>query len=197
MSNSAIHEQGAFDVALLEASFAAIAPEAERLVARFYEELFKRDASIRSVHANTDMSRQKPKLLAALKLVIANVRNPDELLPALREMGQRHESYGVTPAQYSVFADVLLSVLADIVGDKWTEQEQNAWTGALTMVAETMISAYTGTGAAASNETRGGPPGGVERRSQNRPWSSQMFAADGDSEPFPVERRKMSPSHAK
>ncbi len=142
MSNSAIHEQGAFDVSLLEASFAAIAPEAERLVASFYEELFKRDSSIRSVHASTDMSSQKPKLLAALKLVIANVRNPDVLLPALREMGQRHESYGVTPAHYSLFTDVLLDVLADIVGDKWTEQEQNAWTGALTMVAETMISAY-------------------------------------------------------
>lgn len=66
-------------VEMLEQSFAVLAPQAETLVARFYEELFNRYPEVKPLFANTSPEDQQQKLLAALKLVVANLRNPDAL----------------------------------------------------------------------------------------------------------------------
>ena len=172
MTDKQAQKNEGLDVETLEASFAIIAPDAERLVERFYEELFERHPTVQPLFADSDMKSQRTKLLAALKLVIANLRDEDTLVPALQEMGRRHEKYGAEPDHYVAVASVLLSVMAEIAGEQWTEQVQKAWCNALALIAEVMIGAYDGLRAEVEQQSAAVPPDGVERRSADRPWAS-------------------------
>jgi len=130
------------DVKTLESSFALLAPQGEKLVARFYEELFKRYPEVVPLFANTTPDSQQTKLLAALKLVVENVRNPEALGSALTAMGERHQNYGVTPDQYDAVASTLIDVMKELAGSAWTFQIEQAWTQALNTIAKVMIDAY-------------------------------------------------------
>ena len=131
------------NIEVLEASFNAIAPQSDKLVARFYDELFEHHPAVKPLFRNTTQDKQQTKLLAALKLVVANLRNPAALKSALFDMGKRHEGYGAQPGHYAAVRDTLLSVMAEVAGDAWTHEVNTAWTDALNIIAETMIGAYT------------------------------------------------------
>ena len=128
-------------IALLENSFALLAGEAEALVARFYEELFRRYPAVQPLFANSDMADQQKKLLSALKLVVNNLRKPDVLENALVELGKKHVDYGAQPEHYGAVAETLLDVMAEFAGDAWTDDVSKAWTDALNQVADIMIDA--------------------------------------------------------
>ena len=130
------------DVETLETSFNLLAPQAEELVRRFYEELFKRAPAVIPMFANTTPESQQTKLLAALKLVIENVRKPEALAPALTAMGERHQGYGVLPEQYPIVATTLIDVMKSMAGDAWNITIEAAWTHALDVIAKVMLDAY-------------------------------------------------------
>lgn len=135
-------QDSGLDIEVLETSFEAIAPSAERLVERFYEELFDRHPAVRPIFAGTDLVEQRGKLLAALKLVMANLRKPDALASAVGELGRRHQDYGALPEHYPAVAETLIDVMADIAGSAWTPAVENAWKNALGAIAEIMLDAY-------------------------------------------------------
>ena len=135
-------DETGLDVETLEASFAAIAPRADELVARFYSELFCRHPAVEPLFADTDMRTQQGKLLAALKLVVENVRHPDKLLPVLREMGRRHQEYGAVQEHYGAVAETLLDVMGEVAGPAWTGRVEDAWCNALNLIAEVMLGEY-------------------------------------------------------
>ena len=130
------------DVQTLETSFDLLAPQAEVLVEKFYEELFLQYPSVIPMFKNTTPEEQQKKLLSALKLVINNIRKPDVLGQALKGLGEKHQSYGAVPEHYNVVATTLISVMRDMAGDAWTEQIQSAWEHALNTIAEIMLSSY-------------------------------------------------------
>ena len=140
---TATENETGLDVETLETSFAAIASQAEALVARFYSELFCRHPAVESLFVDTDMQTQQGKLLAALKLVVDNVRHPEKLLPTLRELGQRHRDYGAEPEHYAAVAETLVDVMSEIAGPAWTPQMETAWNDALGVIADIMLGAYT------------------------------------------------------
>lgn len=127
---------------LLEETFNALAPQGPALVKRFYQELFRRHPEVKPMFKNTTQAAQQKKLLAALKLVVNNVRNPDALLPALSEMGARHQGYGAEPGHYGAVASTLLDVMAEFSGDLWTKQVHKTWSNALETIAHVMLEAY-------------------------------------------------------
>ncbi len=130
------------NVELLEKSFNLVAPEGEKIVAQFYEQLFERFPQVKPLFANTTTEKQQVKLLAALKLVIGNLRNPETLIKTLTELGVRHQAYGIEAAHYEAVAETLLSVLQEFAGDAWTDDVKTAWSDALTIIATVMLDAY-------------------------------------------------------
>jgi methyl-accepting chemotaxis protein len=131
------------DVEVLEDSFELLAPRAEELVARFYEELFERYPSVKPLFKNTTTKQQQKKLVAALQLVIENLRNPDALAAVLKEMGARHQGYGAEVPHYGAVASTLLDVMEEFAGKAWTKQVNAAWSNALNVIADAMLSGYT------------------------------------------------------
>ncbi len=130
------------DVEVLESSFALLAPVADKMINQFYDTLFERYPGVIPLFKNTTQKSQVVKLLQAIKLTIESLRNPDALVPILVEMGERHQHYGAEPAHYQAVADTLLEVMEIYAGDKWSKQIYDAWSGALNLIAETMLSGY-------------------------------------------------------
>jgi len=116
------------NIDLLETSFAALEPQAETLVERFYEELFGQYPAVKPLFENTDPEVQPKKLLTALKLVISSLRNPKKIEKPLHQMGKRHQQYGALEAHYPVVAETLLSVMEELARDLWTDDVEEAWT---------------------------------------------------------------------
>ncbi len=127
---------------ILRDSFELLTPQAEQVVSRFYDELFLRFPAVKPMFANTTKAKQSKMLLASLKLVIANLDNPDKLVPVLQEMGKRHKGYGAVPDHYGAVAETLLDVMKEFAGKAWTKKVHNAWSDALNLVAETMLGGY-------------------------------------------------------
>ena len=130
------------DVKTLEDSFNLLAPRAEELVENFYTELFKQYPAVIPMFKNTTPAEQQKKLLAALKLVVANLRKPDVLGDALKGLGAKHQEYGVAPEHYTAVTNTLISVMKEMAGSAWTQQIQSAWEHALTTISEVMLGGY-------------------------------------------------------
>jgi len=149
ITNDDANKNDELDVELLETTFEMLAPQGEKLVARFYEELFKRYPEVKSLFTNTTPEKQQSKLLAALELVVSNLRKQDVLVRTLTEMGKRHKNYGVQVEQYEAVSSTLLDVMQEFAGEAWTDKVASTWKAALDLVSNTMIA---GQQAASANE---------------------------------------------
>jgi methyl-accepting chemotaxis protein len=127
------------DVEALETSFDLLAPRGEELVDTFYRRLFAAAPAVQPLFAATDMSRQKANLLATLVLVRNSLRDLDALVPKLRELGARHGAYGAQPAHYPVVGAALLGTMAELAGDAWRPEYEQAWLDAFAAVAGAML----------------------------------------------------------
>lgn len=141
--NNAPAKSSPLNVELLEQSFKALAPRGEELVARFYEELFRRHPQVKPMFANTTVEEQQKKLLAALALVINHLRKPEQLSEALKGLGAKHQAYGASDGHYDAVATVLLDVMAELAGDLWMPAVADAWKSALTTIKGVMLSGYS------------------------------------------------------
>jgi len=131
------------NVEVLESSFKALAPHGKELVKRFYDELFRRYPRVKLLFGNTTQTQQEKKLLAALALVVNNLRKPKTLVKALTQLGESHEEYGATAEHYQAVAKTLLYVMEEMAGELWTDEVENAWNDALNTIALTMLKAYS------------------------------------------------------
>jgi len=130
------------NIELLENTFAALEPQADKLVERFYEELFSQHPAVKPLFKNTDPKTQPKKLLTSLKLVVSSLREPKKLEKALHQMGKKHQQYGALEAHYPAVAETLLGVMEELAGELWTDEVEESWSQALNFVASTMLEAY-------------------------------------------------------
>src|SRR5580692_9027363 len=95
--------------------------------ALFYERLFAANPAFRPLFKN-DMRIQGVKLMTMLALVVYNLPEPGQILPAIRDLAIRHVEYGVTLADYDTLRDALLGTLEQILGKEFTPAAREAWT---------------------------------------------------------------------
>ncbi|RKZ96312.1 MAG: methyl-accepting chemotaxis protein [Gammaproteobacteria bacterium] len=130
------------EIELVEESFAALAPQGEALVSRFYEKLFEQNPKLAPLFDTVSVVGQQKKLLASLVLLVQNLDKPAVLKDYLLGLGARHMHYGVSLEQYQMFTDALISVMSEILGNKWTSQVNDAWQNTLNNVTTIMLEAY-------------------------------------------------------
>jgi hemoglobin-like flavoprotein len=115
------------NVALLESSFRALALRADELATRFYDRLFSEHPELRTLFPD-DMTRQKESLIATLVVIVQSLRKPDALRQTVHDLAIRHIDYGVVPEQYPVVGTTLVATLAELSGDTWNHELEEAWT---------------------------------------------------------------------
>jgi hemoglobin-like flavoprotein len=127
-------------IKLVQTSFAQVAPIAATAADLFYGRLFEIAPEVRSMFPD-DLSGQKKKLMAMLGTVVAGLSHIDTLLPAVQALGKRHAGYGVSAEQYAPVGAALLWTLEKGLGAAFTDEVEQAWSSAYTMLAGAMIDA--------------------------------------------------------
>ncbi len=131
----------AVDVEKLEESFDLVAPQGDELMKRFYDRLFEVAPSVQPLFADVDMERQRQALLNMLLVLRESLRDLDDIVPDLEDLGVRHVEYGARPEHYPVVGQVLIETMAEIAGGAWKPEYTAAWEEAYGVVENVMISA--------------------------------------------------------
>jgi len=125
-------------IEIVKQSFSRIMSFQDQAAELFYCRLFELDPSLRLMF-RSDMTEQKQKLMLALGMVVSNLEKMDNLLPAVRELGRRHKTYGVRNRHYEVVGAAMLWTLEIGLGSSWTKELAEAWTIAYGRVADAMV----------------------------------------------------------
>lgn len=128
------------DVETLEESFDLVAPQGDELMRAFYEKLFEAAPSVRPLFEAVDMERQRQALLNMLLVLRESLRDLDDIIPDLEELGARHVEYGAKPEHYPVVGEVLIGAMAQVAGDAWKPEYTAAWQEAYPVVQDVMLS---------------------------------------------------------
>jgi len=108
-------------------TFARLAIMPEVAGALFYEQLFAANPSFRPLFKN-DMRIQGVKLMTMLAMVVYNLPEPGQVLPAIRDLAVRHVGYGVKLADYNALREARLWTLEQVLGKDFTPAVREAWT---------------------------------------------------------------------
>ena len=125
-------------VALIQRSFAKVAPIAGEAAALFYGRLFEIAPEVKPLF-HGDMKEQGRKLMATLAVVVNGLTNLESILPAASALAKKHVAYGVKAEHYVPVGVALLWTLERGLGAEWTSDLAAAWTEAYTLLSEYMI----------------------------------------------------------
>ena len=124
-------------IALVQDSFAKVAPTSEAAAVRFYDRLFDIAPQMRAMFPD-DMIEQRRKLMTMLAGVVKGLGNLDQVLPAASALAKRHVSYGAKAEHYQVVGAALLWTLEK--GEGRTAEVADAWGTAYGTLSGYMIS---------------------------------------------------------
>lgn len=130
----------AIDVEKLEESFDLVAPQGDELMRTFYDNLFETAPGVRPLFERVDMDRQRQALLNMLLILRESLRDLEDIVPDLEELGARHVDYGAKPEHYPVVGEVLIGAMAQVAGDAWKPEYTSAWQEAFEVVQGVMLS---------------------------------------------------------
>ncbi len=123
---------------LVRSTFAAVAPIADQAAAMFYARLFQLNPLLRSLF-KVDLTEQGKKLMQMIGFCVGKLDELDELIPAVKSLGQRHAGYGVIESDYATVGAALLWTLEQGLGPAFTPDVKDAWTAAYRILSGTML----------------------------------------------------------
>jgi len=125
-------------VAVVQQSFAKVAPIADRAAVMFYDRLFEIAPQVKAMFP-ADMAEQRQKFMAMLAVVVNGLSNLESVLPVASALAKHHVTYGAKPEHYPVVGSALLWALERGLGDAWTKEVADAWTAAYGTLSGYMI----------------------------------------------------------
>jgi hemoglobin-like flavoprotein len=129
------------NASLLQSSLALVSGREERVTERFYEILFARYPEVRPLFGR-DRREQAAMLQETIVSVLDHLDDAAWLEDRLSTLGRRHVDYGVTPEMYPWVAESLVGTFAEVAGDDWTVEMEEAWYEALGVISDVMLAAY-------------------------------------------------------
>lgn len=131
----------ALDAPLLHDSLALVSGREERITERFYEILFARYPQVQPLFGR-DRREQAAMLQESIVSVLDHLDDEAWLTERLHALGARHVDYQVTAEMYPWVAECLVATFAEVAGSDWTDEMEQAWMEALTVVSNIMLAAY-------------------------------------------------------
>jgi len=121
-------------ISLVQSSFQRLGPDLPAVTARFYQEVFQRNPSLRPLFPS-DLTELRVKFAQKLTEIVRAMPRLGELLTHTRALGARHVGYGVRAADYQTVGDSLIAALASVLGDEFDAATREAWVLAFNIVA--------------------------------------------------------------
>jgi len=123
---------------LIRQSLIDVHPIAEQIAKSFYARLFEVTPHLQKLFTG-DMHRQGAMLMTSLELAVSNLDDPENIMPAIQALGERHVSYGVKAEYYPLAREAYLWALEKHLGEKFTPELIKAWETAFDALTEAMI----------------------------------------------------------
>ena len=125
---------------LIRSSFLQVHPIADEIAESFYARLFEIAPHLRKLFTG-NMKRQGTMLMTSLELAVSSLDEPENILPSVKALGERHMSYGVKAEYYPLAKEAYLWALEKHLGAEFTPALKEAWRVAFDALIETMIGA--------------------------------------------------------
>ncbi|NRB00808.1 MAG: hemin receptor [Rhodobacteraceae bacterium] len=119
------------------AQAASISEEMSRV---FYGNLFRLDPTTKPLFVG-DLRLQGRKLVQTLGFIVDNLEEPNKLLPAASALAIRHVDYGVEANQYASVGAALIKTLSQLLGDRFSKEDEEAWAVVYGGLSDAMIKA--------------------------------------------------------
>lgn len=126
-------------VELVQSSWQHVVPIKEQAAQLFYRKLFDLDPELKPLFKG-DMDEQGKKLMSMIDTAVRALKRIDTIVPALRDLGKRHASYGVKRPDYDTVAVALLATLEIGLGSMFTAETRAAWTATYVALVDVMQS---------------------------------------------------------
>jgi hemoglobin-like flavoprotein len=123
---------------LVTESWKQIKPNGAVVGQMFYRRLFEIDPSLRPMFTTSLLDEQIRKLTTMLDLIVHWLDVPERLVPVLKQLGARHNGYGVQDEHYAKVGSALMATLEEGLGDKFTPELRGAWTEAYLLISSLM-----------------------------------------------------------
>jgi len=105
----------------------------------FYQELLSTHSELATVFRNTDLSKQKEKLIEGIDRIFMLLDDEKNLTGYLNDLGVRHICYEVTEKHYPVVREVLLKAVKHVHQSEWNQNYENWWNSLSMIITDQMI----------------------------------------------------------
>ncbi|MUG64848.1 NO-inducible flavohemoprotein [Paenibacillus campinasensis] len=108
----------------------------------FYTRLFDNHPELLNIfnHANQRQGRQQTALANAVYAAAAHIDRLEEIVPVVKQIGEKHRALGILPEHYPIVGTTLLAAMKEVLGDAATPEILNAWADAYQVIADAFIS---------------------------------------------------------
>ncbi|MEM8945399.1 MAG: globin family protein [Planctomycetota bacterium] len=124
-------------IELVQSTWSKVAPNADQVAAMFYARLFEIAPEVKPLFTS-DMAEQGKKLTQMLNVAVTSLTKLDSIVPAVQELGVRHNDYKVEPEHYDSVGTALLWTLEQGLGEEFTAEVKEAWTETYVTLATVM-----------------------------------------------------------
>ena len=125
------------DIRVLRETYLAVEPASDLVATLFFRRLDEIAPEVRPF-LGADIAEQRKQLLISLGLAVAALDRFDDIVPALRLLGSKYRTMGVTEIHYGAVGEALIWTLKQSLGSKWSSEAEDAWTRMCTRIAEDM-----------------------------------------------------------
>ncbi len=84
------------------------------------------------------MESQGQMLSHMMHFLVHAMSRPEIMALGLRDLGRRHDGYGVEPEYYPAFRQAFLESARGVLGEKQTPQVEKAWADTIDMIIDSM-----------------------------------------------------------
>jgi hemoglobin-like flavoprotein len=129
-------------IALIQSSFAWIAPSAELIGELLETNICALDPSLRLLFT-LEAGEHGHRLIALLPSIVSGLDRLDQLIPAVQNLGRRHAGSGFRTEHYNTIGDALMLTLEQCLGERLTPDVAAAWDKTYAALSEVMQVAAT------------------------------------------------------
>ena len=120
---------------LVRESWAQVASNADAAATLFYNRLFELDPELQQLLVKTD---QNNLFVQTLSFAVNGLSTPQQLLPAVEQLGKRSLRYGLKESHYKTVGVALLWTLEKTLCKAFTTEVLEAWTETYSLLSTVM-----------------------------------------------------------
>jgi class 3 adenylate cyclase/hemoglobin-like flavoprotein len=123
---------------LVQSTIGVLVQHQKRFTNELYRRLFALAPGAQALF-RSDMESQGKMLSHMLEFLVYAMSRPETMTLGLRDLGRRHDGYGVGAEYYPAFRQAFLESARVVLDEKYTLQVERGWSDTLDMIIRTML----------------------------------------------------------